>query len=183
MKNTTTDPRRTSSDSLFHRGVLQADSLARKNFALQALTNTATQVHQPREPPKRLLRERNTAVSRSQLSGPLKCPLDALLSSPALALRWVCHTDTRPARKEFWDWQSLKIPVWWRRAVLPSLPWVVRFLSFFGTGLARTATGTNPGTRREVIGRLGLYTFFLAKYKPSPFSVFFPYSCPKQGLS
>jgi len=25
----------------------------------------------------------------------------------------------------------LKIPVWWRRAVLPSLPWVVRFLSFF----------------------------------------------------
>ena len=33
----------------------------------------------------------------------------------------------------------LKIPVWWRRAVLPSLPWVVCFLSFFlytghGTG-------------------------------------------------
>ena len=25
----------------------------------------------------------------------------------------------------------LKIPVWWRRAVLPSLPWLVRFLSFF----------------------------------------------------
>merc|ERR1712046_564731 len=25
----------------------------------------------------------------------------------------------------------LKIPVWWRRAVLPSLPWGVRFLSFF----------------------------------------------------
>ena len=25
----------------------------------------------------------------------------------------------------------LKIPVWWRRAVLPSLPWVLRFLSFF----------------------------------------------------
>ena len=25
----------------------------------------------------------------------------------------------------------LKIPVWWRRAVLPSLPWAVRFLSFF----------------------------------------------------
>ena len=23
-----------------------------------------------------------------------------------------------------------KIPVWWRRAVLPSLPWVIRFLSF-----------------------------------------------------
>jgi len=23
------------------------------------------------------------------------------------------------------------IPVWWRRAVLPSLPWVVCFLSFF----------------------------------------------------
>ena len=31
----------------------------------------------------------------------------------------------------------LKIPVWWRRAVLPSLPWGVCFLSFFtrhGTG-------------------------------------------------
>ena len=26
---------------------------------------------------------------------------------------------------------NLKIPVWWRRAVLPSLPWVVCFLSFF----------------------------------------------------
>ena len=25
----------------------------------------------------------------------------------------------------------IKIPVWWRRAVLPSLPWVVFFLSFF----------------------------------------------------
>ena len=25
----------------------------------------------------------------------------------------------------------LKIPVWWRRAVLPSLPWLVCFLSFF----------------------------------------------------
>ena len=25
----------------------------------------------------------------------------------------------------------LKIPVWWRLAVLPSLPWVVCFLSFF----------------------------------------------------
>ena len=24
-----------------------------------------------------------------------------------------------------------KIPVWWRRTVLPSLPWVVCFLSFF----------------------------------------------------
>ena len=30
----------------------------------------------------------------------------------------------------------LKIPVWWRRAVLPSLPWVVCFLSFFYTGHA-----------------------------------------------
>ena len=27
----------------------------------------------------------------------------------------------------------LKIPVWWRRAVLPSLPWFVCFLSFFYT--------------------------------------------------
>ena len=25
---------------------------------------------------------------------------------------------------------GLKIPVWWRRAVLPSLPWVVCFISF-----------------------------------------------------
>ena len=38
----------------------------------------------------------------------------------------------------------LKIPVWWRRAVLPSLPWVVCFLSFFlsresGTVLERMA--------------------------------------------
>ena len=32
----------------------------------------------------------------------------------------------------------LKIPVWWRRAVLPSLPWVVCFLSFF-----RLDTGAN----------------------------------------
>ena len=28
----------------------------------------------------------------------------------------------------------LKIPVWWRRAVLPPLPWVVCFLSFLGIG-------------------------------------------------
>ena len=34
---------------------------------------------------------------------------------------------------------ALKIPVWWRRAVLPSLPWVVCFLSFFSR-LARTST-------------------------------------------
>ena len=26
-------------------------------------------------------------------------------------------------------WARVKIPVWWRRAVLPSLPWVVCFLS------------------------------------------------------
>ena len=26
---------------------------------------------------------------------------------------------------------DIKIPVWWRRAVLPPLPWVVGFLSFF----------------------------------------------------
>ena len=32
----------------------------------------------------------------------------------------------------------LKIPVWWRRAVLPSLPWVVRFLSFYWLALALT---------------------------------------------
>ena len=29
----------------------------------------------------------------------------------------------------------LKIPVWWRRAVLPFLPWIDRFLSFFTPGL------------------------------------------------
>ena len=50
----------------------------------------------------------------------------------------------------------LKIPVWWRRAVLPSLPWVVCVLAFFlltlGTGLART--GTNTGTPREPPKRL-----------------------------
>ena len=26
---------------------------------------------------------------------------------------------------------ALKVPVWWRRAVLPSLPWAVCFVSFF----------------------------------------------------
>ena len=31
----------------------------------------------------------------------------------------------------------LKIPVWWRRAVLPSLPWAARFLSFFTPFLPR----------------------------------------------
>merc|ERR1739847_217651 len=36
----------------------------------------------------------------------------------------------------------LKIPVWWRRAVLPSLPWVVCFLSFF---LARTGITVHHG--------------------------------------
>ena len=41
-------------------------------------------------------------------------------------------------------WRALaQIPVWWRRAVLPSLPWAVRFLSFF------LRTGTNTGTRRD----------------------------------
>ena len=38
----------------------------------------------------------------------------------------------------------------WRRAVLPSLPWLVCFLSFFlGTGLARTATGTNTSAKKN----------------------------------
>ena len=36
----------------------------------------------------------------------------------------------------------LKIPVWWRRAVLPSLPWVVCFLSFFLQKLPRTTLDT-----------------------------------------
>ena len=35
-------------------------------------------------------------------------------------------------------WATASAPhpslVWWRRAVLPSLPWVVRFLSFFYIG-------------------------------------------------
>ena len=34
----------------------------------------------------------------------------------------------------------LKIPVWWRRAVLPSLPLVVCFLSFLGMGGRHAAT-------------------------------------------
>jgi hypothetical protein len=50
----------------------------------------------------------------------------------------------------------LEIPVWWRRAVLPSLPWVVCFLSFFqhaGTTRARTGadwhTHTHTGSRAK----------------------------------
>ena len=38
---------------------------------------------------------------------------------------------------------SFKIPVWWRRAVLPSLPWVVRFLSLPWARDWRALTGTN----------------------------------------
>ena len=37
--------------------------------------------------------------------------------------------------EEFWLFchaaPDFKIPAWWRRAVLPSLPWAVCFLSFF----------------------------------------------------
>ena len=39
----------------------------------------------------------------------------------------------------------LKIPVWWRRAVLPSLPWVVCFLSFF-LASAPAAKSNHPTT-------------------------------------
>jgi len=35
----------------------------------------------------------------------------------------------------------LKIPAWWRRAALPSLPWVVCFLSFFLGTIARGPGG------------------------------------------
>ena len=43
---------------------------------------------------------------------------------------------------------ALKIPVWWRRAVLPSLPWVVCFLSFF-------ALAPKGGRSRESKGSAG----------------------------
>ena len=39
----------------------------------------------------------------------------------------------------------IKIPAWWRRAVLPSLPCVVRFLSFF-----QEKGGSKPQPGREV---------------------------------
>jgi len=51
-----------------------------------------------------------------------------ILQRSSLAQHWARSAPHTPL---------LKIPVWWRRAVLPSLPWVVRFLSFFtghGTG-------------------------------------------------
>ena len=42
----------------------------------------------------------------------------------------------------------LNIPVWWRRAVLPSLPWVVRFLCFFfGRRTDNRQTGPPPPAR------------------------------------
>ena len=60
----------------------------------------------------------------------------------------IARTNARANTRKRGDTFSFKIPVWWRRAVLPSLPWVVRFLSFLlGTGLART--GTNTGTPLE----------------------------------
>ena len=50
----------------------------------------------------------------------------------------------------------LKIPVWWRRAVLPSLPWVVRFLSFFlywaRDWRALALTHFTPGLRSGSLG-------------------------------
>ena len=51
----------------------------------------------------------------------------------------------------------LKIPVWWRRAVLPSLPWVVALWLSFLFSLARTGTGTNTGTPREPSVDSGLF--------------------------
>ena len=46
----------------------------------------------------------------------------------------VTHTGTpKGGRRLVHLTPLLKIPVWWRRAVLPSLPWVVCFLSFFYT--------------------------------------------------
>ena len=42
--------------------------------------------------------------------------------------------------------RQIKIPVWWRRAVLPSLPWVVHFLSFF---LGRQAAAASQNEAEE----------------------------------
>ena len=44
----------------------------------------------------------------------------------------------------------LKIPVWWRRAVLPSLPWVVRFPSFF---FGRRTGSVGPYLHEQDFGR------------------------------
>ena len=53
-------------------------------------------------------------------------------------LEWRFHTRKVSNQKKNFTRNSLAqhwaLPVWWRRAVLPSLPWVVSFLSFFYTG-------------------------------------------------
>ena len=45
----------------------------------------------------------------------------------------------------------LKIPVWWRRAVLPSLPWVVCFLSFFLSERRYISVTPLAGTRAAFV--------------------------------
>jgi len=50
---------------------------------------------------------------------------------------------------------TLKIPVWWRRAVLPSLPWVVCFQKKMGTVLVQV------GTLSSSHPSFGLSVFFL----------------------
>jgi len=88
-------------------------------------------------------------ATRSRASG----QLGALLSSPVLGVRLMTALQVLQVLPRTTLGTGLKIPVWWRRAVLPSLPWVVCFLSFFllGTGLART--GTNTG-REEFFERI-----------------------------
>jgi len=48
-----------------------------------------------------------------------------------------------------------KIPVWWRRAVLPSLPWAVCFLSFFLSFLLASASRARKlrSRRPHVLGQ------------------------------
>ena len=61
------------------------------------------------------------------------------VSSTVGAFHRLQASGVKPARmkskkttsKESRVYSAVKIPVWWRRAVLPSLPWVVCFLSFF----------------------------------------------------
>ena len=65
---------------------------------------------------------------------------------------------------------SQRSPVWWRRAVLPSLPWVVCFLSFFlGIGPPRAAwrgAVEHPSGGPSAPGRR---CWRLGRKRPSPF--------------
>ena len=56
----------------------------------------------------------------------------------------------------------LKIPVWWRRAVLPSLPWVVCFLSFFLC--LRLLLTSKSSSKKKSVNIVGFFiSFFLAR--------------------